>query len=374
MARGHQTWAYYAAFGAFVTAALALAPPEADPFPFDYATMSSGYGGLLAGLGGFAITVLAVMLGLEALDSQRASRAHVAAHGVVLRHVSLSLAVASIICFIGAQILSEVNAQSTSITAARNDASEEIGLHLEALGVAQSEQARYRLMLRDRGTAFFEPDGKVSRLVDELAAAGVSTSALIPLRERAQTLDMLFGASTRRHLMIASVVALLSSLLILKSITFLLVVRFPSFPSIGSVQDFAVLGFGGMLLIKVLQMASYGLPPSQIVASRWLVPVVLAVVIVAYRAVLARQVATLRSSVVQGEMGRYTPAAPYLLSLLVCFVTMVYLAATFGNLGAPSTLDRLMVALSALLGSAMIVTIQIERPTLNLFVEAERGE
>lgn len=364
MARGFLAWAYYGAFVAFVTIALVIAPPKTDPFPFDYGAMSNGYGGLLAGLGGFAITVLAVMLGLEALDAQRATRAHVAAHGVVLRHVSLSLAVASVICFIGALILSEVAAQAASVGSARTAALEEVRLHLDALGVGQEETARHEIALRDRGDGFFEPDNRVSQLAGRLAEVPeyVSKEPLASLTKRAPTLDGILSASTRRHLMIVSVIALLSSMLILKSITFLLVVRFPNYPAIGGVQDFVVLGFGGMLLIKLLHMASYGLSPAEIISSRWLVAVTLIGVILGYRAFLKRQIDSLRASVVQGDLGQYTPAAPYLLALFACFVAMVYVAATFANLGAPNLVDRLIVSLTALIGSAMIVTVQIDVP------------
>jgi hypothetical protein len=336
--------------------------------------MSASYSGLLAGLGGFAITVLAVMLGLEALDSQRSTRAHIAAHGVVLRHVSLSLAVASVICFIGALILSEVSAQASSVTKAQTEATSEIALHLEALELSPTRVAQEMISIGGESGDFFESAGSVSLMAHRLGSE--SSFAVQPslkrFEERAQTLDLILAASTRRHLMIASVVALLSSLLILKSITFLLVVRFPSYPAIGGVQDFVVLAFGGMLLIKLLHMASYGMAADHIVPSRLLIAGTLAAVIVTYRAILGRQVYALRKSVVQGEVGRYTPAAPYLLALVVCFVTTMYLAATFSNLGPPGTLDRLMVAVAALVGSAMLITIQIERPTLKLFVEADR--
>lgn len=374
MARSIRTGMYYIAFIVFVTVALWLAPPKADPFPFDYGAMSASYSGLLAGLGGFAITVLAVMLGLEALDSQRSTRAHIAAHGVVLRHVSLSLAVASVICFIGALILSEVSAQSGSVAKAQTEARSEIALHLEALGLSPSRVAQEVVSLGGESGEFFESAGEVSLMAQRLGSdPGLALQpALGRFEERAQTLDLILASSTRRHLMIASVVALLSSLLILKSITFLLVVRFPSYPAIGGVQDFVVLAFGGMLLIKLLHMASYGMAAEHFVPSRLLVAGTLTAVIVIYRAILARQVNALRKSVVQGEVGRYTPAAPYLLALVVCFVTTVYLAATFSNLGPPGVVDRLMVAVAALVGSAMLITIQIERPTLKLFVEADR--
>lgn len=374
MARGLQVWAYYVAFVAFVTLALWLAPPRMDPFPFDYGSMAASYSGLLAGLGGFAITVLAVMLGLDALDSQRSSKSHVAAHGVVLRHVSLSLAVASVICFIGALILSEVSVQAISVSQARTQARAEIEMHLNAMALSQAQVAERMLELQDESPKFFEQPGRVGRLVQGLSKTlGLSEEpALKRLKSRSETLDQVVVASARRHLMISSVVALLSSLLILKSITFLLVVRFPSFPAIGGVQDFVVLAFGGMLLIKLLHLASYGLPLEQIATGRWFIAGTLAAVIVAYRSILNRQVYALRKSVVQGELGRYTPAAPYLLALFVCFVTMVYLAATFSDLGPPSMVDRVLVAITALIGSAMIVTIQIERPTLRLFVEADR--
>lgn len=372
--RGITTWAYYFAFVTFVTTALAIATPKADPFPFDYGSMSAGYSGLLAGLGGFAITVLAVMLGLEALDAQRTTRAHVAAHGVVLRHVSLSLAVASVICFIGALMLAEVNAQAVSVEQARTRAEGEMSQYLEAMGFDQSQIAGQMIGLHGPSGDFFESAGAVALIVHELDKDPklADHPALDRLRARAATLDQVLVASVRRHLMITSVVALLSSLLILKSITFLLVVRFPDYPAIGGVQDFVVLGFGGMLLIKLLHMASYGLTGEQVAPSRWVIAATLAGVILSYRAILGGQVRALRKSVVQGELGRYTPAAPYLLALFVCFLTMVYLAGTFSNLGPPSMLDRALVGAAALIGTAMLITIQIERPTLKLFVEADR--
>lgn len=374
MARRYQCWAYYIAFIAFVTIALAMSSAKPDPFPFDYRAMSSNYGGLLAGLGGFAITVLAVVLGLNALDVERTSPIHRAAHGVVLRHVSLSLAVASIICFIGGLMLSEVAAQASSIEGGRAQATVEISQHLDALGLSPSRVAQELIDIRGESGEIHKSVGGVSLMVSRLARDPLLSKkpTFSVLKSRAQTLDEILVASARRHLMIASVVALISSLLILKSITFLLVMRFPDYQAIGGIQDFVMLGFGSMLLIKVLHMASFGLTPEQASLARWIVPVGLATVIVTYRAQLGRRVAALRESVVQGELGRYTPAAPYLLALLVCFMTMVYLAATFGNLGMPNMIDRVLVGASALIESAMIVTIQIERPTLKLFVEAGR--
>jgi len=173
--------------------------------------------------------------------------------------------------------------------------------------------------------------------------------------------------------MIASVVALLSSLLILKSITFLLVVRFPDYPAIGAVQDFVVLAFGGMLMIKLLHMARYGLSQEQTRVYCGFIAITLALVILIYRANLDRKVEQLRDSVAQGEFGRYTPAAPYVLALVLCFLTKLYLAGTFSDFGSPTMIDRILVGAAALIGSAMIVTIQVERPTLKLFVEAVRS-
>ena len=161
-----RTWSYYVAFVAFVTIALWVAPPKPDPFPFDYTAMSAGYGSLLAGLGGFAITVLAVMLGLEALDAQRSTRVHVAAHGVVLRHVSLSLAIASVTCFVGALMLAEVNAQAASVVRAKEDASAEIGQHLEAMGLGQADIADRMLQLKGSGVAPFGPTSQVAALAN----------------------------------------------------------------------------------------------------------------------------------------------------------------------------------------------------------------
>ncbi len=369
-------WVQYLAFVGFVAGALLMARPKPDLFPLDYGLLSSGYSSLLAGLGGFAITVLAVMLGLEALDDESSSPIHVAAHGAVLRHVALSLAVASITCFAGALLLSEVAAQTSSVERARSGAVAEIERTLAALDVPEPLAAKLMLDL-DQARAkdpYFRESSPTERVLSTLRKDPTiaSSTVLKSLEERASTLDKILTGSTRRHTLIANVVALLSSLLILKSITFLLVVRFPDFPSIGRVQDFVVLAFGGMLLVKLLHLASYGLDQRVLAFTPWLVASAMLGTIGTYRSLLGRKVESLRESVVQGELGKFTPVAPYSLALIICFACMVYLAATFSNLGSPGPIDRAFVALAAILGSSLLVTVQVERPTLDLFTEVTR--
>src|SRR4051794_9741678 len=78
-----------------------------DPITIDFATLSAGYANLLVGLGGFSITVLAVLLGLEALDAGRGSERRTEAHYAAVRHVAISLAIASVSCFVSSNMLSE---------------------------------------------------------------------------------------------------------------------------------------------------------------------------------------------------------------------------------------------------------------------------
>lgn len=81
--------------------------------------------------------MLAVILGLDALESKANPRMH-SAYGAVLRQVSQSLTVASITCFIGAIMLGEVTAQTSAAQRAREEANTELQRHLKALGSASA--------------------------------------------------------------------------------------------------------------------------------------------------------------------------------------------------------------------------------------------
>jgi len=359
----------YAGFIGFVVVSLWLSPPKPDPFPVDFGSLTGAFSGLLAGLGGFAITVLAVLLGLEALDVHRSSEAKQAAHAAVVRHVSVSLAVASVTCFIGAQMLAEVSAQATSVHDSRESAKAEFLQVFRAAGLDESEIAMQSLRLREAQSGALTYHGPSAatmakeRLMEIPTSAGAA--AVAELEKIGPEMDMRFEASARRHLILASVPAFISSFLILQSLTFLLLIRFPRHKEIVFLQDLVVLAFGGMILIKLLHICSAGLEGVAVPISRIAFAVVLILVVMGYGRHLSNVKRRLRGPDT-ASVQRYTPLLPYSATLIATFLTMLYLAATFGNFGGPSTLDRLVAAGAALVVAGLLLAIQVERPTLEL--------
>lgn len=350
-----------------------ISRPKADSFPLDYGVLSTNFSALLAGLGGFAITVLAVLLGLEALDVHRSSETKQAAHGAVVRHVSVSLAVASVTCFIGAQMLAEVSSQAASVHQARLDAKAEMTLYLHSAGLTEEQVAETQIRLTDAqsGDAYYEGDSATSLVVHELSALKTERAdrTLTLLRAKQDSLDVRFEASARRHMMLATVPAFISSFLILQSLTFLLLIRFPQHDAIVALQNLVVLAFGAMLLIKLVHVSSYGLEGSDVTWSRVLVGLSLVGSTIGYGAYLRRKVVQIRASADVGQLRRFTPLFPYVVALVACFAAMLYLAATFGRFGEPSIVDRLVAAMSAILTTGFLLAIQVERPTLGLLEE-----
>lgn len=368
-------WLCYGAFVLFVGGVVVFTSPKPDRFALDFGTLANGYSGLLAGLGGFAITVLAVILGLDALESKSNSRTHAAAYSAVLRQVSLSLTVASITCFVGALMLGEVVAQTSSVESARSRARGELEQHLKALGLSDSGVSSSLLEVDEnfRRDPFFGSAMGVRSLVLSLAHDErlATKPSFRKLNERAEALDALLTGSTRRHALVTSVVALLSSLLILKSITFLVVVRFPTYKPIARLQDYVVLACGGMLLIKLLRLTSYGLSPHELTLGRYLILAMIVATILVYRSQLVRRVRALKSAVIRGEECGFTPSIPYVFAMTACFITLVYLAATFDFVSPPTLIDRALIAVLSTIGTALMITVQIERPTLELYVAAD---
>jgi hypothetical protein len=339
----------YWAFVVVVCLGLTLDRPKPDFITIDFGTLASGYGGLLIGLGGFSITVLAVLLGLEALDSGGArSKAHMAA----VRHVAISLAIASIGCFVGSSLMSEVNALSVSINARKAAIATEVEEGLRYEGVTEKKLGQVR-------SIFASPPASgppLERL--RQAFAGITGPSAF-IEKRASEIEGVTGASVRRHFMLAGLSTYLASFLILQSLSFLLLIRFPQSRRLFALQNLAVLGIGGMLLIKLLHTTAYNEPGVGFYFDRLLVFSILAAVVVGYAP-------RMRRSMEGADRTEYTPLFPYYVTLGVCIVSMFWLAATFGSYVMPSFLDRFIITVGATLSTGLMLVMQLEQPTIEL--------
>ncbi|MBV6459581.1 MAG: hypothetical protein HONBIEJF_02730 [Fimbriimonadaceae bacterium] len=343
----------YAAFLGVTVAALTLVRPKPDIFTISHSALASSTSGLLTALGGFSITVLAVLLGLEALDFDK-DHGEPAAHGVAVRHVALSLAVACMTCFVGANLMAEVSAQGTAIDSRRGEALESVRLGLESSGVAASEVSRIQAVLvaRQRPLAFD------SDIPAEREVAKVAPKLVVP------NLDQVVNASPRRLFIVASLSAYLASLVILQALSFLLRIRFPRAEGFTGLQNFAVLGIGAILLVKVAHTASYGIEGQAFVVSRVALFALMAGAAWAYAIATKRTLA--RTGRVPTALEGYTPLAPYTAVLTCTILSAAWLAATFANAGPPTWVDRCLVMGGAGLCTALLLVIQLEQPTIDL--------
>ncbi|HMS55730.1 MAG TPA: hypothetical protein PKA27_10050 [Fimbriimonadaceae bacterium] len=326
----------YVGFILFVGMSLLVTEPVKDLVSLDYGVLATNYSGLLASLGGFAITVLAVLLGLEAIDAGKNSEAHRAAHTLVVKHVSISLAIASVTCFVSANMLSEVGALNAGLLRSKDAVRTELRSSLSGIKPKQTHaEIDQFLSGLERGAVAAEP--QIASMAGWVAP---------------HQIEVLTG-STRRHLLIAGVPAFLASFLILQSLSYLLTLRFPRSKSIWRLQSLACAAIGGMLLVKLVHGTGYDLLKADFRFSRYAVFAVLVLSIAPYAL-------WLRSRRSEGSL----PLLPYGVSLVVCFAGMAYLAQSFSSLSGISTLDRAYVILGALLPAGLLLSVQLERPTL----------
>lgn len=337
----------YSLFISWVCLTLFLVKPKPDVISINYSALSAGYANLLIGLGGFAITVLAVLLGLEALDAGRPGEYHTQAHQAAVRHVAISLAVASITCFVGANMLTEVNALGSAVEQDRLAMRVDFSNRLKAAHLTPAQVAEAEVSLGPTG--------------NRQSAVAILDRLSLPTAE-INNMDRVLGASVRRHFVLASVTAYLASVLLVQALSFLLLIRFPNHPRIDMLQNIGVLGIAGALFIKMVHTASYGMAPEEIVPSRIAIFSILFIVCLLYARHLRQSIneidgATLRS---------FTPLLPYFVSLAVSLISMLSLAATFGNCGPITAFDRILVILGPTAATALLLVIQLERPTLEI--------
>lgn len=348
----------YFAFIGLSCAVLLLTKPTPDFITISYTSLSSSYCDLLTALGGFSITVLAVLLGLEALDFDKTDKEPVA-HSVAVRHVAVSLAVACITCFVGANLMAEVSAQSAGIDRLRGEAATHISLQLEAAGVSRTKIAAVEAEIRqpERADTFF-----VDPNVAELAAGLAPKSPEV--RKAAEGLDQVVVASGRRLFMVASLCAYLASFVILQSLAFLLRIRFPRTAEFTGLQNFAVLGIGALLLIKLVHTASYGLADPAFYGSRVGLILVMGALAATYGTHMRGLIRKLRTT--ERDLAAFTPLGPYYAVLGTMLASATLLAATFSKYGPPTAVDRIVVIGGAGLCTALLLVIQLEQPTIEL--------
>ena len=357
----------YGAFIGLVTVILVLTKPTPDLITLSYTSLSATYGGLLTALGGFSITVLAVLLGLEALDSDKAEPAVRIAHGAAVRHVSLSLAVACISCFVGANLMGEVSAQAAAIDSRREAVVSQVSLELESTGLPRPKIAEALALMRspESPDRFFGADGTSAKILALLdSSKGAKAPAAMLYRKTAEHLDEVLGSSGRRLFMVASVCAYLASFVILQSLAFLLRIRFPQTTSFTGFQNYAVLSIGGLLLIKLVHTASYGLEDTAFLVSRAIGAGLMVVGVLIYGSKMRMAIKRLRTE--PAGIERFTPLAPYYAVLTTAVVSAFHLAATFSEYGQPTLLDRAVVIGGAFLCTGFLLVIQLEQPTIEL--------
>jgi hypothetical protein len=348
----------YTAFVVITVLSLTLKRPTPDFITIDFVSLAGGYGGILVGLGGFSITVLAVLLGLDALD---AGEDRTAAHIAAVRHVAISLAIASITCFVGASLMSEVGALGNSMNARKNEFQNNVRLQLRAAGIPEKKIAAASVAMAGTANAGFEPDRDYLKRIE--AVVGPATREI--LGPSAQEMDRLLGGSIRRHFLLASVPMFLASFLLLQSLSFLMLIRFPRSDRLHGLQALGVLGVGGLLLIKLLHAVSYGQPAGEFYFSRIAMAAVLVIVVVIY----APRIQT--SALAAGGIQAYMPLSPYYVCLASSIVSMFLLAATFSNYGPPSLTDRAVVGIGVVLSTAFMLAMQLEQPTIELLRREE---
>lgn len=357
----------FAGFVALSFLALISVQPKPDLITIDFAGLASSFSGLLTALGGFSITVLAVLLGLEALDFE-VDNGDPVAHSAAVRHVAVSLAVACITCFVGANLMAEVSAQSEAIDRNRTVVANDLALRLQSQSVGQDKVAKVQQELTqpNRPNTFF-PQSHVEQSVTALVPKVSSET-----RAAAQRADENYGSSGRRLFLVSSLSAFLSSVVILQALSFLLRIRFPRTNAFTNLQNFAVLGITLVLLVKVVHNASYGLQGTDFVASRLLFVSLLAIVGFTY---MVKTRSTIKRLTTQPDkLENYTPLLPYYASLGATILCAGWLAATFSNYGQPSVFDRALVIGGAALCTALFLVIQLEQPTIELLLQSRRAD
>lgn len=345
----------YIGYVALVCLALTLKRPERDFITIDYVSLAAGFGNILIGLGGFSITVLAVLLGLEALDTVEDKTA---AHLAAVRHVAISMAIAAISCFVGANLMSEVNSMGTGVANRRAAFMNTVETKMRAAEVPDAIAAKVRLEMESVPTDGFVTPESIQPKIEALL--GSKSGAI--LGDSLSEMDRVLESSIHRHILLAGLPMYLASCLILQSLSILLLIRFPRAEKLHELQHLAVLGVSAMLLIKLLNAVSYGMSTAEFYGSRISILIVFAVVASIY-APISRRAGQEPDNY---DIAKYTPLTPYYVSLGTAIFAMFYLAATFSNFAAPTLTDRVLVGLGAVVCTAFVLVLQLEQPTIEL--------
>nr|HMT22245.1 hypothetical protein [Promineifilum sp.] len=265
--------------------------------------------------------------------------------------VAISLAVASVTCFVGANMLTEVSAFGESLEKRQTQARAEFTQHLVAQGHDSQAVAEKQIQLDAALTEKFPPETRPATKV-----LGQTYND-----QRVAQLDGILRSSVRRHFVLGSISAYLASFLLLQALSFLLLIRFPNHKKIDALQSIGVLGIGGMIYIKMVHTASYGMTEDSFGGSRLLILLLLVVTAAGYGFALKKTTARLATP---EFLRTYTPLAPYFVSLASCLLCMMALAGTFNNLGPITGGDRFLAFVLPTIATAMLLVLQLFRPTL----------
>jgi hypothetical protein len=341
-----------AAFIGFVGIVLTLYVPKPDDITIDFGAIASSYGGTLVGLGGISITVLAVLLGLDALEKDDTSVIRRVSHQAAIRHVAISLAMATITCFVSANMLSEVQALNNGIISSKVRLKESIANQMRAEGVT------------DRLIAARAAD--LDR-IEESALRFDRPTTTVAADPTYQTL----GASVRRHFVLAGVSAYVASILLLQSLGFLLLIRFPHDERLHRLQNFGVMSITALIMIKLVYTASAGLTSTEFYVSRVALVLILAATCILYGRSTRQTVRRLEDANDPTLIRAHTPLLPYFSGLSVSLVSMLALMATFGDTGLPTRLDQAIVIIGTAITTGLFLIVQVERPSIHVLVDAD---
>lgn len=344
----------YILFIGLLLPAMLLGQPKPDLIPIDFGELSVGYANLFTALGGFSITVLAVLLGLEALDREKGGDLG-ESHIVAVRHVAVSLTLACIASYVGAHLMAEVASLNQGIANRKAEVRSETTNLLKSLRLDDQKVASFWEQIdrtRDQWQVS-EPTMDQETMVGFVVAqgTGLSSDQNEQLRLKVRELHDVLRASPRRHFIIASTAAYMATFIVLQSLAMLLMIRFPNAGYLARMMQAAVLGLSFLIFMKLAYTVSYGMVGSNFWASRWLIWALLIIVSLGHRALIRRK----------SEF----PVLAYGASVVALLLVTLFQAATFDSYSGVSLLDRAFVGSIATIFTGIYVSMQIDHPTLS---------
>jgi|GEM_PF-3452477 len=344
----------YILFCGLLLPAMLLGQPKPDLIPIDFGELSVGYANLFTALGGFSITVLAVLLGLEALDREKGGELG-ESHIVAVRHVAVSLTLACIASYVGAHLMAEVSSLDQGISNRKVEVRSETTNLLKSLRLDDEKVASFWEQIdrtRDQWQVS-EPSVNEGDMVGYVVerSGGLNAEQTEQLHLKIGELRDVLRASPRRHFIIASTAAYMATFIVLQSLAMLLMIRFPNAGYLAKMMQAAVLGLSFLIFMKLAYTVSYGMVGNAFWGSRWLIWILLIIVSFGHRALIRRK----------SEF----PVFAYGASVLALLLVTLFQAATFDHYSGVSVLDRVFVGGIATIFTGIYVSMQIDHPTLS---------